>query len=71
MECIYCQSALKELRPYGPKGAWICFSCMKDTTDREREAKKQFLLQTEACNGVAVIDGSTVGPYPYIKPILS
>lgn len=30
---------LKELRPYGKDGAWVCFECaMKD----EKEAEKQF-----------------------------
>lgn len=29
--CEVCGSDGQELRPYGPKGEWICFSCgMKD-----------------------------------------
>jgi hypothetical protein len=29
--CQLCNKAGEELRPYGPKGEWICFGCgMKD-----------------------------------------
>lgn len=53
-----------ELRPYGPKGAFICFDCMISSPEREAEAKRQFGAQLDACGDVAVVDGSHVGPYP-------
>ena len=42
MFCCYC-SKPGDLRPYGPKGAPICFDCMKATPEREEEATRQFL----------------------------
>jgi hypothetical protein len=37
-QCDFC-GKIKELRPYGPKGECICFSCaMKD----EKTTRKQF-----------------------------
>jgi len=63
MKCIYCQ-AQRDLRPYGPRAAMVCFACAMKTPEREREAKKQFAIQLEASGPVAAIDGSHVGPYP-------
>jgi len=54
----------KDLRPYGPKGAWICFPCMIADSEREEEAKRQFAAQLDAAGPAAMIDGSDVGPYP-------
>lgn len=66
MKCHYCNEP-GDLRPYGPRGAMICFDCMKASPDREAAARCQFLAQIDACGPVAVIDGSHVGPYPYSK----
>jgi len=62
--CCYCQSLEKEMRPYGPKGAMLCFDCMMAEPSRETEAKRQMLSQMDACNGDVIVIGSEVGPYP-------
>lgn len=63
MNCCHCP-ATSDLRPYGPKGAMICFDCMKASPEREDEAKRQFGAQLNASGPVAVLDGTSVGPYP-------
>ena len=42
--CCICYRPASErpLRPYGPRGADICFPCMKESPEREREARYQF-----------------------------
>jgi hypothetical protein len=60
-----------ELRPYGPKGAWLCFNCMKSSPEREASAKDAFVAQLDACGSVAVVDGTNVGPYPLSEPVVS
>ena len=41
--CDMC-GAVKELRPYGPNGEWVCFECgMKD----EEAAKRAFQKRTD------------------------
>jgi len=62
--CHYCASTTKELRPYGPKSAWVCFHCAMATPEREAETGRNFGVQLEAAGPVAVI-GEAVGPYPY------
>lgn len=62
--CCYLCSATDEIRPYGPRGAMICFDCMMASPEREAEAKRQFGAQLDACGDAAIIDGSNVGPYP-------
>ena len=61
--CYYCDQA-DDLRPYGPKMAMVCFSCMTATPEREAEAEANFGAQLDSCGPVAVIDGTEVGPYP-------
>jgi len=65
--CCYCgcenREGDKELRPYGPNGADICFGCMMESPEREEEATRQFAMQLDACGDVAII-GTSVGPYP-------
>ena len=35
--------AAKELRPYGPKGEWVCFDCgMKDPAEVARQFRRTF-----------------------------
>jgi hypothetical protein len=62
--CCYCSTSAEELRPYGPKGAWVCFKCAMGTPEREAEAGRNFGMQLEAAGPVAVI-GEEVGPYPF------
>lgn len=60
--CYVCGTT-KDIRPYGPHGSMICFSCMKASPKREAEAKLQFGAQLAACGDVAVIDDTGAGPY--------
>lgn len=63
--CSICQQT-QEVRPYGPQGALICFTCMKATPGLEEKAKKNFgiLLNANetAGNGLAVIDDDGLRP---------
>ena len=52
-----------DLRPYGPKGEWVCFSCAMSTPERRRATEQQFAAQMAAIDGPVVI-GEEVGPYP-------
>ena len=67
--CCYCGSHERELRPYGPGGADLCFPCMKATPGREEQAKSAYgaLLEgaeaASALGGGAVV-GQSVGPQP-------
>ena len=39
-QCEFCQKK-DELRPYGPKGEWLCFDCaMKDEKATARQFRK-------------------------------
>jgi hypothetical protein len=60
--CYLCQKA-NDIRPYGPKGQWICFHCMKSSPKMEAAARAQLAAQLGAINGPGVI-GEEVGPYP-------
>ncbi len=69
-QCYICKqseadSPEVELRPYGPKGTWLCYDCMVASPEREVEAKKQFGAQLDACGDIAVVDGSNTGPRPF------
>jgi len=63
MVCCYCGCA-GDLRPYGPRGAMVCFSCAMSSPEREAQTAQNFSAQLAACGDVAAIDGSHVGPYP-------
>jgi hypothetical protein len=63
MRCHYCETT-HDLRPYGPKGAMVCFHCAMSTPERLKEAERNFGMQLEAAGPVACIDGTHVGPYP-------
>ena len=60
--CYHCDTT-GDLRPYGPKGAWVCFGCAMRPENRG-ETERQFAVQLDAAGPVAVIDGTDVGPYP-------
>lgn len=46
-----------ELRPYGPKGADICFQCMMASEELQRTAEKQFdqVLDSAEPGGVVIL----------------
>lgn len=60
--CFYCDKA-DDLRPYGPRGEWVCHPCAMSTPERAEAAKMQFLAQLQGAGPIAVI-GEKVGPYP-------
>ena len=60
--CHLCKK-VAELRPYGPRGAMICFQCAM-APERKAETERNFIAQLDACGPVVVIDGTEVGPYP-------
>jgi len=67
--CHYCGAVERDLRPYGPGGAWVCFQCATETPEREAAAKAAFgalLDGAEAISptGVAAI-GERGGPRPF------
>lgn len=51
-QCDLC-GAIAELRPYGPRGEWICFDCAA----RNPEATDRALLALLARERKAVADG--------------
>lgn len=56
--CAYC-GEIKELRPYGKKGARICYKCgMKPENIRETE--KQYDAATEGTDTIKVKDTRTI-----------
>lgn len=63
MKCHYCDKT-NDLRPYGPKGAMVCFACAMSTPERKAETEHNFAVQLDAAGPVAMIDGTEVGPYP-------
>jgi recombinational DNA repair protein (RecF pathway) len=67
MICAQCKNPDEEVRPYGPKGSWICFPCMKASPELEEECKKNFIAQLNGAaavsNGIVVI-GESTGPRP-------
>jgi len=39
--CDLCHARSEELRPYGPKGEWVCFPCgMKDEATTAKQYRK-------------------------------
>ena len=63
MKCYYCGET-DDLRPYGPKGAMVCFDCAMSTPERKAETERNFAMQLDAAGPIAIIDGTEVGPYP-------
>jgi hypothetical protein len=48
--CHYCkrsESPTLELRPYGPKGSWVCFPCAT-LPEHEDQTKREYLQQLDA-----------------------
>lgn len=69
MKCYKCNKG-GDLRPYGPKGAMVCFPCATSTPEAEAETERNFAAQLNAIDGPVVLDGSNVGPYP-LKHLLN
>lgn len=63
-KCYLCPKT-HDLRPYGPKGQMVCFSCAMSTHERQAETERNFMLQLDAAGIVSVVDGTEVGPYPF------
>lgn len=69
--CHYCGTTERELRPYGPGGSPLCFSCLKDPEhpEREAQAKRAFSVQMDASEvvggGVSTLGAN--GPRPATK----
>ena len=59
--CHYCGPTDRELRPYGPNGANVCFPCAMATPEREKETENQFVSQIVAA-GPEVEIGTEAGP---------
>ena len=56
----------EELRPYGPRGAWVCFDCVMESKNREEETSMNFLGQAETSilvGPLKTIIGEVVGTY--------
>jgi hypothetical protein len=67
-ECHYCGPTDREMRPYGPGGANICFPCMKAAPEREEAAKNAFGGLLDAVDIVSpgpVVIGGEEGPVPF------
>lgn len=43
-----------ELRPYGPGGSMICFSCAFATPETEKQTENNFLTIVEATNAAGL-----------------
>ena len=63
MNCHYCKNS-NDLRPYGPRGAMVCFDCAMSTPARKAETENNFAQQLNASGEFALIDGTETGPYP-------
>lgn len=65
-KCHYCESEKKEMRPYGPGGAWVCFDCAMATDERKAEAERQLARRFDAAErgGGPVVIGGRLGPEP-------
>lgn len=62
--CIHC-GAGRDLRPYGPDGAPICFKCAMETPDRKAEAERQLAAMLGEAGPVSVLTED--GPMPYAE----
>lgn len=60
--CYYCGTD-KDLRPYGPGGADVCFPCGTATPEREDDAKRAYLTLLDAAETFGpVMIGTEQGP---------
>lgn len=67
--CHYCGTSEKDLRPYGPGGAWVCFPCAMATPEREAQAEAAFGALLEGAEAISptgiVAIGEQSGPRPF------
>jgi len=65
--CFYCGTTERDrpLRPYGPRGEWVCFPCAIATPERKAETEAAFDAQLKAA-GPEVVLGESTGPRPLI-----
>lgn len=61
--CHYCRTGEREMRPYGPDGAWVCFPCAFATPERKAETEQNYGAQLMGSGPAAVI-GEETGPRP-------
>lgn len=52
-----------DLRPYGPRGEWVCFKCAFATPEDKAATEKSFGSQLDAA-GTVVVLGEETGPRP-------
>jgi hypothetical protein len=68
MNCHYCGTTEREMRPYGPGGSLVCFPCATATPEREKDMEAQFGLLLAANEAISP-SGATVltadGPVPF------
>ena len=63
MTCYYCETT-KDLRPYGPKGALVCFKCAMATPERAKTAEDTYYGILDSIEGPAIL--TDIGPTPMI-----
>lgn len=68
MQCFKCAKD-KEVRPYGPGGSLVCFTCMQSSQELRSEAEAQFAMQIEGIKGPVIL-GSELGPIPLNKEFI-
>lgn len=68
--CHYGCGATKDLRPYGPGGAQICFTCMKATPERERQAEQVFAAQLAAAEAISDIGVVVLSSDRPVEPLM-
>ena len=60
LACHYCATTERDLRPYGPGGSWVCFSCATETPEREAQiadvAHRAYAAQFESDRARATVD---------------
>lgn len=63
--CYLCApgAAKTDLRPYGPRGEWVCFACAFATPERQAQTEQSFSAQLESSGPVGII-GEETGPRP-------
>lgn len=52
------RKVVRDLRPYGPSDAWVCFDCAMATPERRAEADRQFskrVAEIEASGDIVTI----------------
>ena len=54
MKCDVCGECL-ELRPYGHKGALICFDCMMASQESRAEGERQFAAHLDAIDETDIV----------------